>query len=148
MPFAENNVEIARPISQVFAFLADGTNNPEWRPEVMDIKLASGSSGAQGAVYAQGAKGPFGRIASDYEITEIVPNSLIAFRVVAGPVRPEGKFEFKEENGKTVVHFALTWKPKGLKMLMGPMVQKTMNTEVMKLENLKGVLEGSASSQQ
>lgn len=59
---------IARPPAEVFAFLADGTNNKQWRSGVLDIALKSGRG--RGAVYEQGVKGPFGRrVAADYEIT-------------------------------------------------------------------------------
>jgi uncharacterized protein YndB with AHSA1/START domain len=32
LPHAENMVVIAAPITDVFAFIADGTNNPQWQP--------------------------------------------------------------------------------------------------------------------
>ena len=56
---AEREVTIARPVAEVFAFVADGLNAPSWRPGVMDISLASGTG--LGAVYKQGVKGPGGR---------------------------------------------------------------------------------------
>ena len=89
MPEATNTVEIARPPADVFEFLADGTNDRQWRADVLDIRLKSGAG--QGAIYEQGVKGPFGRrIPADYEISDYERNRRIAFRAIAGPVRPEG----------------------------------------------------------
>lgn len=89
MPEATNTVTIARPASDVFAFLADGTNNPRWRSAVVEISLKSGKG--KGAIYQQSVKGPFGRrVPADYEKTDFVPHTRIAFRAIAGPVRPEG----------------------------------------------------------
>src|SRR5713226_1946984 len=83
MPSATNTVTVQRPIDEVFQFLADGTNNPRWRPGVLDISPPAGGP-AVGAVYAQGMKGPRGkRIAGDYRITELSPSTRIAFEVVA-----------------------------------------------------------------
>jgi hypothetical protein len=59
MPEASNAVTISRPPEEVFAFLADGTNNARWRRGVLDISHKSGEG--KGAIYTQGVKGPFGR---------------------------------------------------------------------------------------
>jgi hypothetical protein len=44
MAHAEEIVILDRPIAEVFAFLAYGLNEPKWRPEVSDVRLASTSS--------------------------------------------------------------------------------------------------------
>ena len=41
MPDAESTITIERPIQDVFAYLADGTNNPRWRPGVLSIERTS-----------------------------------------------------------------------------------------------------------
>jgi hypothetical protein len=56
---------------------------------VLDIKRASGEG--QGAVYTQGVAGPMGkRVDADFEVTAYQPETVIALRTLAGPVRPEG----------------------------------------------------------
>jgi uncharacterized protein YndB with AHSA1/START domain len=140
MPEATNTIEIARPAEEVFAFLADPTNDPQWRAGVLDIRLRSGSG--QGAVYEQGVKGPFGRrVPADVEITALEPNRLIGFRAVAGPVRPEGRYELEPSATGTRVRFTLSCSPSGAKRLMTPMVTKAMHSEVSQLERLRDVLE-------
>ena len=142
---AEREVTIARPVAEVFAFVADGLNAPSWRPGVMDISLASGTG--LGAVYKQGVKGPGGRrIDADYRITAYEPNRRLSFEAIAGPVRPTGQFVFDDANGGTRLTFALQAELSGLKkLLMGGAVQKSMNAEVAATERLKEVLETSAS---
>jgi uncharacterized protein YndB with AHSA1/START domain len=138
---AEREVTIARPVAEVFAFVADGLNAPRWRPGVMDISLASGTG--LGAVYKQGVKGPGGRrIDADYRITAYEPNRRLSFEAIAGPVRPTGQFVFDDANGGTRLTFGLQAELGGLKkLLMGGAVQKTMNAEVAATERLKEVLE-------
>ncbi len=143
MPSAKHSVVIERPVSEVFAYVIDGTTAPTWRPSCIDVRLASGTPGQVGARYEQGLKGPGGRIAGDYELSEVMPNKVIAFKVVAGPARPQGRYEFTPEGGGTRVTFALNWEPKGInENLMAPMVARTMPGEVATLNNLKRVLEG------
>jgi uncharacterized protein YndB with AHSA1/START domain len=141
MPSAANEIVIARPPQDVFRFLADPENDPQWRSGVLDLERISGSG--VGARYAQGVKGPRGRrIAADIEITELEPASAIAFQTITGPVRPRGRYLLAPADGGTRVRFELEAKLGGLKRLMAPMVQKTMNAEVGHLDRLKEVLEG------
>jgi carbon monoxide dehydrogenase subunit G len=142
MAHAENEVRINRTADDVYAFLADGMNNKLWRPAVRDVALASGQAGTKGAVYSQTLTGPGGRpIAGDYEITQALPGKRLDFQVTAGPAHPNGSFTLEEQEGSTTVRFALDLEPKGLLKLMGPMITKTMESEVAQLDTLKSVLE-------
>src|SRR5689334_22737896 len=96
MAHAEQTISINRPVDEVFNFVLDGTNSPQWRPAVTDVQRVSGTPQGVGARYKQGLKGPGGRrIDGDYEITEVKPNELIAFQVIAGPARPTGTYRFE-----------------------------------------------------
>ena len=82
------------------------------------------------------------RIAADYEITGSEPNRLLEFQTVTGPARPHGRYDFESVDGGTRLSFALDAELTGLrKLLMGSMVQKTMESEVATLDKLKEVLE-------
>jgi len=142
MPQAQHTVTINRPVDAVFAFVADGEKCPQWRPGVLDIKRVSGDGGV-GTRYAQGVSGPMGRrIAADFEITKSEPNRLIEFQTVTGPARPHGRYDFESVDGGTRLSFALDATLTGIsKLLMGSMVQKTMESEVATLDKLKQVLE-------
>ena len=140
MPSASNEIIINRPREDVFAFLADPENDPQWRSGVLDLERVSGSG--IGARYAQGVKGPGGRrISADIEITELIPGETIAFHTLSGPVRPRGRYQLTAVDGGTRVRFELEANVKGLRRLIAPMVQKTMNKEVGQLDRLKRVIE-------
>lgn len=140
MSAAEHTVTIRRSPADVFAFVADGETAPQWRPGVVDVAHVSGDG--VGAVYRQGVKGPFGRrVAADYEITGYEPGRLLAFRATAGPVRPEGRYEFAADDGGTRVRFSLRCELSGVKRLIAPGVAKSMRAEVESLERLRAVLE-------
>ena len=142
MPAATNSVSIQRTADDVFAFLADGMNAQRWRSGVLDIALASGSG--VGAIYHQGVAGPGGRrIAADYEVTAYEPPRRFAFRTVAGPVRPIGEFRLEPAGEGTAVTFQLSAELPFLKgLLMGGMVQKTMDAETQALDKVRSILEG------
>ena len=141
MPSAERTVTINRPVDEVFRFVSDGRNAKHWRSGVLDVDLVSGSG--VGARYSQGVRGPGGRrIAADYEITEFIPNEKIAFAATAGPVRPTGSFTFEGMGTGTILTFRLDAELGGLqKLLMGGMVQSTMNAEMSALDQIKDLLE-------
>lgn len=142
MPHAEESITINRPVSTVFNFVLDGTNNALWRPAVLDIERMPGKSTGARAVYKQGLKGPGGRrIDGDYEIVECRPDELIRFQVIAGPARPTGTYRFEAVGDATRVTFALNLEAKGLTRLMSPMIGSTMKSEVATLSNLKAYLE-------
>ena len=140
MPSASYEILIDRPSEEVFAFLADPRNDLQWRSGVLDLTHVSGEG--VGARYAQGVKGPGGRrIEADIEITELRPSQAIAFQTIAGPVRPRGRYVLTAADGGTHVRFELDAATRGLKRLLAPMVQKTMNDEVRQLARLKHVIE-------
>ncbi len=107
MAHAEKTVLIHRPVESVFDFVLNGANNRLWRSSVLDIKPLSAPPYGVGSKFEQGLKGPAGRIAGDYEITELRPNELLRFQVIAGPARPNGTFRFAQRDGATEVTFIL-----------------------------------------
>ncbi|HEY3312458.1 MAG TPA: SRPBCC family protein, partial [Anaerolineales bacterium] len=110
MAHAEDSILIERPVDLVFNFVADGMNNPHWRPAVIDIERLPGKPLGVGAVFKQGLKGPGGRrIDGDYEIVESVPNRLIKFQVIAGPARPTGMYQFEAVGQSTRLTFSLNF---------------------------------------
>ena len=144
MPSAQHSVLIRRPVGEVFAFVADGENAMRWRPGVLDVSRQAGEG--LGAIYRQGVRGPGGRrIAADYEVTAFEPDRRIAFRAIAGPVRPTGEYRFTPEGDGTRVDFALDASLTGWKrLLMGRAVQSTMEAETRTLETLKTMLEAES----
>jgi uncharacterized membrane protein len=136
MAHAVQTVTVDRPIAEVFAFLADGTNDPSWRPEVISITHVEGTG--EGATYAQTMKGPGGRkIKGDFKFTRYEEPNRLDFDVIAGPARPHGVFELREVSpGTTEVTFTMDLKPSGLMVLMAPMINKQVQAEVSNIRNL------------
>ena len=66
----EVTTEIERPIEEVFAFLADGENDPKFSPRVLEIsKVTEGPTGV-GTVYRSTVKDSGVRTRREFRITE------------------------------------------------------------------------------
>lgn len=141
MPGAERTISIRRPVDQVFRFLADGRTATQWRGGVIDVSKASGDG--VGAIYRQTVRGPGGRpVDADYEITAFEQDRRIAFRTIAGPVRPTGEFTLEEMGEATILTFTLDAALTGWRRLIfGRPVQVTMDAEMRALDQLRDLLE-------
>lgn len=140
MAHAEQSVSVPRPARDVFAFLADGTNNPRWRPEVTAIEHVSGAG--VGTQWSQKMRGPGGRtIDGDYRVTAFDEPTRLAFEVTAGPARPTGSFTLRAVDEQTTeVTFTLDLKPRGFMVLMTPMINKQVKAEVTNIANLPAAM--------
>ena len=141
MPSAERTISIRRPVDEVFRFLSDGRTATQWRSAVIEVSKASGEG--VGAVYRQVVRGPGGRaVDADFEITVLEQDQRIGFRTIAGPVRPEGEFALEAMGDATILTFTLEAKLSGWKrLLLGGLVQSSMNAEMRGLDQLQEVLE-------
>lgn len=141
MPAAQRSIHINRPVDEVWAFVTNGSNASKWRSGVLDVAKVSGQG--VGEVWKQGVKGPGARrIDADYEVTAWEPGQRMAFKAIAGPVRPTGEYGFAVHDGGTRLSFSLDAQLSGLKkLLMGGAVQSTMDAEMSALDRLKAVLE-------
>jgi uncharacterized membrane protein len=136
MAHAAQTVTVNRPIAEVFAFLADATNDPSWRPQVISLTHVEGAG--EGATFAQTMKGPGGRkINGAFRFTRYEEPNRIDFQVIAGPVRPVGSFELREVSPATTeVTFTVDLKPRGLMVLITPLINKQVQAEVSNIKNL------------
>jgi uncharacterized membrane protein len=141
MPSAERTIAIRRPVDQVFRFLSDGRTATQWRSGVIEVSKASGDG--VGALYRQVVRGPGGRpVDADYEITALEPDARIGFRAIAGPVRPTGEYLLEAMGDATILTFRLDARLSGVKrLLLGRLVQSTIDAEMRALDQLQEVLE-------
>jgi hypothetical protein len=91
---AVESVVVNKPIEDVFAYLADGTNNRSWRPEVVETIFADGP--VNRAIWAQTSRMPSGRIRpTDYRISWYDEPTRLEYTVFAGPRRAIGLFTLR-----------------------------------------------------
>jgi uncharacterized protein YndB with AHSA1/START domain len=143
MPSAERTLTIYAPIEKVFAFFTNPENDPQWRTELVDVKPEGPP--AVGTIVRQTVAGPagIGQVAADTEFTAYDPPNSYAFKVIAGPVRPQGSFTCTEVEGGTAVTMKLAADIKGpQKFVFSKPAQSAMNATMAALDKAKAILEG------
>jgi uncharacterized protein YndB with AHSA1/START domain len=73
----EATVVIDRPIEDVFAFLADGENDPKFSPRVLEIEKATDGPPGVGTVYASTVRDAGVKTKREFKLTEFVPPTRI-----------------------------------------------------------------------
>ena len=133
---SECSVEVAHSAEEVFAFLADGTNNPKWRPGVFEIRHLRGSG--VGAEYQQQFEGPGGRMMrASYRISVWQQPTKLEFEVTAGPARPRGSFTIHAISPTSSrVTFTITLEPQGVMKLVRGLIEDQVAAEAAAIQNL------------
>ena len=142
MPSAERTLTINAPIDEVFAFFTNPENDKAWRSEVVEVR-AEGPL-AVGTIIRQVVAGPvgIGRVSADSQITALDPPTNYEFKVIAGPVRPQGFFRFSEVEGGTSVTMSLNADIRGpQKFVFSKPAQLAMDATMDELDNAKVFLE-------
>ena len=73
----EGSAVVDRPIAEVFAFLADGTNDPKFSPRVQKIEKSTDGPAGVGTVYESTVKDAGMTTKREFELTEFQPPSRI-----------------------------------------------------------------------
>ncbi len=88
------SVDVARPVSAVFAYVADFTNDPDWRTEVETSTRTAGEAAEVGARYEQTLRVAGRTIDTSFVVTECVTAAVIGFERSSGPIEVQGSLVF------------------------------------------------------
>jgi uncharacterized protein YndB with AHSA1/START domain len=101
----EATVVIDRPIEEVFAFLADGENDPRFSPRVLDIAKTTDGPPGVGTVYASTVKDAGMKTKREFKLTEFEPPSRIRWMEMSKNLvtAPEGGYDLAREGSATRV---------------------------------------------
>jgi uncharacterized protein YndB with AHSA1/START domain len=100
----EATVEIDRPVAEVFAFLADGANDPKFSPRVVRIAKTTDGPTAVGTVYASTVKDAGMTTKREFRITEFEPDAKIRWAELSTNLvtAREGGYDFADiADGRT-----------------------------------------------
>jgi uncharacterized protein YndB with AHSA1/START domain len=131
MKQVQANVSTPRPPREVYDYLVDFANHPEWRFDVLESTLIQGETGRVGARYRQRIKQGRRELTTEVELTKAEPGREVAFRTVAdGPVTARGTYRISEASGGgSRLTNDVTIETRGFVRLfepfMGPQLRKT-----------------------
>jgi uncharacterized protein YndB with AHSA1/START domain len=119
----ETTVLINRPIEEVFAFLADGTNDPRFSPRVQEIeKTTDGPPGAD-TVYASTVKDAGMTSQREFKYTEFEAPTRIRWTELSKNqvTVPDGGYDLSREGDGTKLRFFNVFEGHGLGKLVKPL---------------------------
>jgi uncharacterized protein YndB with AHSA1/START domain len=101
----EGSVVIDRPIEEVFAFLADGTNDPKFSPRVLEIVKASDGPVGVGTVFKSTVKDAGMKTKREFEITEFEAPTKIRWKEISRNIvtATAGGYDFASADSGTRV---------------------------------------------
>ncbi|WP_371494116.1 SRPBCC family protein [Kitasatospora sp. NBC_00374] len=79
----EATVEVGRPIEEVFAFLADGENDPKFSPRVLRIEKTPPGPTAVGTVFTSTVKDAGMKTGRQFRITELVAPTTVRWAEIS-----------------------------------------------------------------
>ncbi|KJY47241.1 SRPBCC family protein [Streptomyces sp. A1547] len=118
----EATVEIDRPVGEVFAYLADGRNDPQFSPRVQEITRTPDGATGVGTVFRSTVKDAGMKTAREFRITGFDPPRRIRWTEQSkNLVTAEGGYDFEALPGdRTRVRIFNTLEGHGLgKLLVG-----------------------------
>jgi len=142
----ESETTIARPRSEVFAYIARGERLPGYVTEFERVRQTSPGEPGKGTEYSY--KMARGQAEGTFEWTEFEPDTKLAWHgppAKAGPgtMEPSGWWELSDRGGGTGVRLAMTPTPGGLFKVIAPLMARGMRKGNEKaLRRLKERLEG------
>jgi uncharacterized protein YndB with AHSA1/START domain len=138
-----NRVSISRPVPQVFAYLADFENIPQWNYAISRTrKVTSGPVGV-GSRYVQQRTVP--SVSEEaFDVIAYEPNRMLSIRGRLGPLPTEATYVVEPAGDATVLTNTMDVEPQGLTRVLAPLATARLRAAVgANLGRLKELLESS-----
>ena len=139
----ENSVEIDRPLHEVFNYVSDVGNYPEWMAHVLDVRKDTPGPPTQSDRFVVAIKSVGRRFETPYQRTSYAAERSYTDEAVGGPV-PNQRWHsaFYELLGATRFTRGVDVEPSGLLKLLGPLQKWAAERQLKKdLQTLKDVVE-------
>jgi len=141
----ETSVVINRPIGEVFAFVTNPENSPQYESGVHEAKKTSKGPMGVGATWQEVRQFMGRRIESTNEVTAYEPNKKFSFKSTSGPFPVEGGYIFEQVEGGTKVTVTGQGETGGFFKLADPLVARMVKRDLETANaNLKDLLEAQA----
>jgi uncharacterized protein YndB with AHSA1/START domain len=123
----QTSIQTRRSPEEVYAYLVDFANHPEWRFDVLESELVQGETGRVGARYRQRVKQGPRQMTVHSELTKAEPPRTIAFRTVdSGPITASGTYDIRPAGDGTQVVVDVVIEARGFMRLFEPMMGPTL----------------------
>jgi uncharacterized membrane protein len=123
-------VDIERPAAEVFAYVADFANNPEWQGGMRACRWTSEETMVVGSTYVQEARFLGRRIDTHFKVTALEPGRSISIESTQStfPIQVTRSVE-PLSNGRCRVTAHVRGQPTGILKLFSAMVKKSIRKD-------------------
>ncbi|MFC3493980.1 SRPBCC family protein [Glycomyces rhizosphaerae] len=136
-----NTITIDRRTADVFAYLADLENLPQWNYALGETELTSAGPVGVGSRYRQTRTIPT-RSEESLEVTAFEPDSRLSIRGDLGPFHSEVDYLLAPAGGGTLLTNTMRLQPSGAVRVIAPLAAiKVKSAVAANLEALKQLLE-------
>lgn len=137
------SAEISRPIDEVYAFVAEMENEPQWHTDILEAeRLTEGEIGVGTNYRVRFRPQPMSPSEGTVEIVEFDPVHRIVSRSDMGNMKPTLTHVLEETNSGTLITRRIRIETSGLMTFMSPLMKLMVRRRnVGFISNLKQVLE-------
>ena len=138
----EVSAVINRPVEDVFAFMSNPENDPQWQSETTETKITSQGPMGVGTTYQDVGYFLGRRIESIYEFTEYEVNRKFSLKTTSGPLPIEATVIYESVEEGTKVTFTAGGEVGGFFRVAEPLVSRMVQrTWTANYANLKDLME-------
>lgn len=135
-----HTVTINRPVKEVFDFVADPANEPDWHFDVTEVLRPNNGPYELGEEFRWVVK--FGGAKTySVEVTALEPDRFIEITAREGPVLPVLTHTFQPDGNGTRYTRRVRFETRGLLRVLAPVMARVNNPNKRWAENLKELLE-------
>jgi uncharacterized membrane protein len=142
VPRFEQEVRIGRPPADVFTYLTDLANLPEWQGSVVEVRRDDDGPLRTGARFTEVRRLAGRRLESTVEVVTLDPDRELTLRAIAGPAPGTVRHVLEPDSEGTRLRIVGELAGGGLRGLAGPLLERAARREVENdLRRLKRLLE-------
>ncbi|MBZ0280420.1 MAG: SRPBCC family protein [Anaerolineae bacterium] len=141
----KDSIVIHRPVEEVFAYVSDLTNAPEWQTGLIEVRKTTAAPLGIGTQFTFVRKFLGRKLEASNEFTVYKPDEIVTFKTTSGPISVEASYLFETEPEGTRVTCHIEMKPEGFSKLAEPLIAASVRREMSaEFGYLKDLLENRA----
>lgn len=143
----EKSILIQRPIEEVFAYVGNLQNGPEWQPGLLEVRRTTQGPLGIGTQFTSVRKLMGRKMESSVEFVAYEPNSKVTFKNTPGSMPMEASYLFESTVEGTRLTTTIELQPGGFMSLAEPMIAASLRREMeSNFGDLKDLLESRVTA--
>ena len=118
-------LQVRRPVTEVFGFIEDARNRPQWDDTVVSEELTSPEPIAVGTTVATRLRSMGREYTYTWVVTEHQAPQRMTIGSVTGPMPTTLHFVLSGDENATTIDFTVTGRPSGFLRLMQPLMARS-----------------------